>query len=147
MVIKPSMPYNACSNSALVLTPKLNVRHTHRSGHPHILSASGRRFCARKIRSGQAQNAADLQRDYFPEASKRTMRRNLTEEGLPGRRMRKKFFLKPIHRKKRKAPTKIGPRKTGMRSSTRTSPNSIFAAPMGFSGAVGVLEKSWMSGM
>ena len=76
---------------------------THRSGCPRILSASGRRFCARKICSGQAQNAADLQRDYFPEASKRTVRRNLTEEGLPGRRMRKKFFLKPIHRKKRKA--------------------------------------------
>ena len=76
---------------------------THCSGCPCILSASDCQFCARKIRSRLAQTAADLQHDYFPEASKHTMHQNLTEEGLPGQRMCKKFFLKPIHCKKHRA--------------------------------------------
>ena len=46
---------------------------THRSGRPCILSASDHQFCAQKIRSGLVQTAADLQHNYFPEASKRTI--------------------------------------------------------------------------
>jgi len=72
-----------------------------RSGRPKKLDARDRRRAVRGITSGQARDAAELQRTMFPEVSQRTMRRVLTQEGYPGRIRRKVQFLTKKHVSKR----------------------------------------------
>ena len=55
----------------------------------------------RKIRSGVARHGADLKRQFFPDVSYRTIRRELQKMGLNGRRRRRTFFLRKIHIQKR----------------------------------------------
>lgn len=52
------------------------------------------------IKSGQAQTAAEVQRERLPHVSARTMRQTLQEEGLHGRRKRKVLLITPAHWKK-----------------------------------------------
>ncbi|KAJ7872673.1 hypothetical protein B0H14DRAFT_2226016, partial [Mycena olivaceomarginata] len=50
-------------------------------GRPRAMDHYQRRLAARKIRSGAAQDAADLQRQEFPEIGASTVRRTLAEMG------------------------------------------------------------------
>ncbi|KAJ7020438.1 hypothetical protein C8F04DRAFT_974301, partial [Mycena alexandri] len=55
-------------------------------GRPKRLDAHDRRIACRMIRSGEAQTAADVQRDRFPDVPAWTVRQALQQEGLNGRR-------------------------------------------------------------
>ena len=74
----------------------------HKSGRPRKLDAHDRQLAARRIRSGQARNAADLQHQEFPHVSRSTVSRALDKMGLPARRRRKKFYLTTKHIGKRR---------------------------------------------
>ncbi|KAI0323333.1 hypothetical protein GY45DRAFT_1264779, partial [Cubamyces sp. BRFM 1775] len=56
-----------------------------RSGRPRILSEGDVRQLKLYIKRGKATDATDVQRQLAPQASARTVRRNLCEEGFYGR--------------------------------------------------------------
>ncbi|KAI0364827.1 hypothetical protein BV20DRAFT_955428, partial [Pilatotrama ljubarskyi] len=56
-----------------------------RSGRPRILSRQDLDHLGIMISRGEALNATDAQRKAAPQASARTVRRNLAERGLNGR--------------------------------------------------------------
>ncbi|KAI0655636.1 hypothetical protein C8Q70DRAFT_894361, partial [Cubamyces menziesii] len=56
-----------------------------RSGQPHILSDGDVHQLVVYVKRGKATNATDVQRQLAPQASARTVRRNLCEKGRYGR--------------------------------------------------------------
>ncbi len=75
---------------------------TPQSGRPRILNERDLRHAALLLARQEARNATDLQRKAFPQVAARTMRHNLAEIGLKGYVRRKKPYLSPMHRRKRK---------------------------------------------
>jgi len=72
-----------------------------KTGRPRLMGHHDRVLAVQKIRSGQARDGADLCRQKFPHLSYSTVRKELREMGLHGRRCRTKFFLMKYHVKKR----------------------------------------------
>ena len=68
-------------------------------GRPRALSARDIRQAARAITSGNAHDATDVQRKLFPDIHPSTVRRALTNYGLPGRVRRKKPLLTKKHKR------------------------------------------------
>lgn len=72
-----------------------------RPGRPKKMSKHDVKFAVRKIDACVAADATDLQRQFFPSLSPRTVRRHLSDAGLPGRIRRKVPFINPKQRQDR----------------------------------------------
>lgn len=73
-----------------------------RPGHPQKLTAQDKRRARREIKSGRVPDATALQRDLFPHVTSRTVQLMLCKCGLPGRVRRRKPYLSPLHKLKRR---------------------------------------------
>lgn len=73
-----------------------------RSGRPRKLTPRDRKFGARKVESGQVENATVLRDEYFRHVSARTVRRALHQEGLKAYTRQWVPFIKKPHMKARR---------------------------------------------
>jgi hypothetical protein len=72
---------------------------TPKAGRPRHFSDYERLLAKRKIRSGSAKTASELQQQCFPHCSVWTVRRELIKLGLPGRHHRAKFLMTKVHKR------------------------------------------------
>lgn len=70
---------------------------TPRPGRPRSLTASDIAFAKLSLKRGHARDAADIQRELFPNTGASTVRRALAMAGLHGRVRRKKPYLMKRH--------------------------------------------------
>lgn len=73
-----------------------------RSGCPKILDDHDKLIARRAIVSGECADASEVQREHFPNISKRTIRRFLADMGLNGRIRRTKPLLSIAHVRRRR---------------------------------------------
>lgn len=72
-----------------------------RSGRPRILTPRDLNHLKLVLARGEAANATEVQHLAAPQASARTVRRNLSEDGLYGRVRREKPYLSALNVKQR----------------------------------------------
>lgn len=94
--LKISQPAVSKVLSRLRRNPDPYARAT-KSGRPRLLKERDLRRARRAIYSGSCKDGADVQRDLFPQASSRTVRRNLSEIGLRGYARRPVPYLTKKH--------------------------------------------------